>query len=124
MCENWLIRQSGSLYFQPTSERGYGIPHFLAARHLLSHGPADSGIRVYPNPAADAAVQILLPRTDGSPVNVQVFGITGRLFMEANYDALWINNPMVLDTGALLPGMYLMRITTPQASQTLKFVKW
>ncbi|MFN8340432.1 MAG: S8 family serine peptidase [Cyclobacteriaceae bacterium] len=119
-----VIRKSGSLYFSPSNEKGYGIPHFLAVRNQLLHTEVSDVVRVFPNPGTGAKVQLLLTEPDGQTVQVQVYTATGVLCADASLESVWINNPVEWDVSDLAAGLYFIRVTTAKASQTVKFVKW
>ncbi len=87
-----------------------------------SPGTAATGLRasVHPNPAADyLSVQVNAPAIE---LTSEVIDLTGKSFLPNAHRAAGPHQFRV-DVSSLKPGLYLLRIATPQGRQSLRFVK-
>ena len=76
-----LIRESGHLYNNPTTEFGYGIPNFyqVYASHVGLNDYKPLNISVYPNPVTD---KLILTNTDGNIQSISIYNNSGQLFLQ------------------------------------------
>lgn len=75
-------------------------------------------VKVYPNPVAD----LLTMKTGGlSVTTLTVSDITGAIILR--YEANGTSQPITIQTGSLKPGIYYLRIETPQGIFGRKIVK-
>ena len=79
------------------------------------------GIQLWPNPV-DSELNISLASTmSEQPVRVEIFDINGRLLRVADFDQIGDN--FTMDTSELGDGIYLIKISSQQFSQTKRFIK-
>lgn len=112
-----LIRESASLYPNPTNFLGYGIPNFVLAQTLSTNEVAiDNPIKTWPNPFND---QLNIEFFDQQAYELAIFNNLGQLILERNGTDKLIR----IDTGKLSGGMYLLRLKLKKGVKTFKLVK-
>ena len=79
----------------------------------------EAGFNLFPNPANSTITINSEDITNGLPVNVSVLNCNGKLVMERKYR----NLPVQIDISPLATGIYLLRIETANAVETMKLVK-
>lgn len=85
--------------------------------------PTDYSVVVYPNPSsADATLKYSTMSPD--PVNVTVTDLSGKTIANYTFDKVQqgVNN-FTVPTASLAQGMYFMKVSNPQKTFYLKFVK-
>lgn len=122
------IRRSGDKALTPDNETGYGIPNYEQIRQevllpvknrLRSHE-----FRVFPNPLENSDLFIKpLTRELEAPMLLQMYSPAGRLVLEKRYER-FTRNSLTVDTSGLARGIYILRISSPSVSDTLKIVKF
>lgn len=115
-----VIRESASLYENPTDEMGYGIPDFMAALNLASLATGEVGaskLVVFPNPAQDR-VSVILP--DGvSGVTMAIYNTLGQVVTQKNISP----QDRLVNLENLGSGVYLYTLTSGQTTQSGKLIK-
>ena len=112
-----LIKESASIYNNPTNELGYGIPDFNLAMNsgLLNVNIVDKErFMIYPNPATDS-VSIAFP-TGYDNATIYLYNTMGQLILSRE---LTSESKSVALSG-FSSGMYLYKIESASASQSGK----
>jgi hypothetical protein len=112
-----LIKESASIYNNPTNELGYGIPDFNLALNtgLLNVNTVDKErFMIYPNPTTDA-VSIAFP-TGYDNATIYLYNTMGQLILSRE---LTSESKSVALSG-FSSGMYLYKIESVSASQSGK----
>ncbi len=113
-----LVRESSSIYANPTIQLGHGIPNFELAFQTLST-PEDiiqNTIQVFPNPTK-AIVYITMPQT------YQNAKITLGTLVGNTIKTYTTSRNSSIDTSQLAAGMYLLRIEANGEQFTKKLIK-
>tara|TARA_R110002012_G_scaffold9716_2_gene44685 strand:+ start:90508 stop:92091 length:1584 start_codon:yes stop_codon:yes gene_type:complete len=118
-----LVRESASIYENPTAQLGYGIPDFGAALEevlntaTFNEAQEFKDYQILPNPASEMAV-LVLPK-EVTQVEVTIFDILGKKIatkrMSQQVNALPIS--------ILRKGVYLIQINDGTSIVTQKFIK-
>jgi len=112
------VKESASIYTTPNNELGYGIPNLELARSLsVSELELNETISIYPNPAIDN-IKVNLPKSMNK-ASVAVFNVLGKKIITQEINAT--NNKIKISH--LNSGIYLLKFTNGNVSQTLKLVK-
>ena len=115
-----MIKESASIFSNPTSELGYGIPDFNLALNnaLLKMNTVDKGkFVVYPNPATDS-VSISFP-TEFDKATIFIYNAIGQLM--GSKELSGENRSVALD--AFSSGMYWYQIESNKTFQSGKISK-
>ena len=115
-----IVRESASLYTNPTSQLGYGIPDFGAALDdllTLEDYNNKSTYQIVPNPASEIAM-IVFPE-DVSKVDVHIYDILGKLVATKTVES----QASYLPVSNLKKGVYLIQINDGSTLITQKFIK-
>lgn len=114
-----LVRESASIYSNPTTQLGYGIPDFESVFQTLSvsENRSEETIQIFPNPAK-AIVQINLPKgTQNATITLgNLIGKTIKIYTTNTTNKN-------IDITQLASGMYLLRIEANGAQFTQKLIK-
>ena len=112
-----LIKQSASIYSNPTNEMGYGIPDFNLALNngLLDVNTIDKGrFMIYPNPATDA-VTIAFPAGYDN-VTIYLYNTMGQLMVSRKLTS----EDKSVSLNGFSSGIYLYKIESVSASESGK----
>ena len=112
-----LIKESASIYNNPTNELGYGIPDFNLALNsgLLNVNTVDKEkFMIYPNPATDS-VSIAFP-AGYEKGTISLYNTMGQLMVSRELTS--DNKSIAL--GGFSSGMYLYKIESGSATQSGK----
>jgi serine protease AprX len=115
-----LVRESASIYANPTIQLGYGIPNFESVIQTLSSVGEDTSlatIQVFPNPAK-ANLQINLPK-DFKNSTITIGNLVGKTVKIYTTNTTHTN----IDVSELASGMYLLRIEANGTQFTKKLIK-
>ncbi|MBC8757672.1 S8 family serine peptidase [Kordia sp. YSTF-M3] len=114
-----LVRESASIYANPTIQLGYGIPDFESVILTLSvaENRSEATIQVFPNPAK-AIVQIKLPEGFEN-ATITVGTLVGKTVKTYTTNTTYKN----IDISELASGMYLLRIEANGVQFTKKLIK-
>lgn len=118
------IEQSASQYTHPDSLLGYGIPDYAKAMLILSAGiPGRTTVLAYPNPFSDA-VTISLDKKMTGTVQASLIAVTGEILQTTNRTVDTGNSTITVNNlGNLVPGMYILKITSGNITEYLHMVK-
>lgn len=122
------IRRSGDKSMAPDNETGFGIPSYEKIRQAVllpvKNSLQSHQFRVFPNPLENSDLFIKPMRgVLEAPMLLQMYSPAGRLVMEKTYER-FSRNSLSVDTSGLARGIYILRISTPSVSDTLKIVKF
>ena len=117
-----IIRESSSLYNNPTNQMGYGIPNFEDAYNaLLTLGVEEeflmSNFALYPNPVS-SKVNVSFPEGVHT-AEFSVFSILGQEVLTTEISS----NRNTIDISSLTKGMYLVTITSNGNRVSFKLIK-
>jgi hypothetical protein len=114
-----MIRESASLYDNPTDQGGYGIPNFEDASISLSVNDLGlSEVVIYPNPVQNRINFELA--ADFNNFSVGIFDILGKQVLSSSIDI--VNNTIEIST--LQKGIYLVKLENKEGnSRTFKIIK-
>ncbi len=114
-----LVRESASIYANPTIQLGHGIPDFESAFQTLSvsENRSEATIQVFPNPAK-AIVQINLPEGFEN-ATITIGTLVGKMVKTYTANTTYTN----IDVSQLASGMYLLRIEANGTQFTKKLIK-
>ena len=122
----WAMELSATLYDNPDSLLGYGIPDFQRAWVYLVNlnVPGESIDKewfVYPNPVTDFLVIQKNGVVNSDKITIEIFTLEGRLVQKL----IKPNNSKIIlsDIGWLSQGMFLLKISSDEKYQTVKFNK-
>ncbi|WP_240607721.1 S8 family serine peptidase [Marixanthomonas spongiae] len=117
-----MIRESGSLYDNPTDEMGYGIPNFEDAYNALIQLSVEDemlqkNFALYPNPVT-TDVNISFPK-GYAEATFTMYNILGEQVKRARISA---NNNQV-DVSQLTAGVYIATVETGNKKTSFKLIK-
>lgn len=112
------VKESASIYATPNYELGYGIPNLELARSLsVNELNLDDTVSIYPNPVTDN-VKVNFPKNMNN-ASVSVFNVLGKKVISQELNTT--NNK--IEVSHLNSGVYLLKFTNGNVTQTLKMVK-
>lgn len=114
-----LVRESASIYTNPTTELGYGIPNFESVFQTLTNAENSSlaTIQIFPNPAK-AIVQINLPEGFEN-ATITIGNLVGKTINTYTTNTTQTN----INVSQLAVGMYLVRVEANGTQFTRKLIK-
>jgi hypothetical protein len=113
------IKESASIFSTPNYELGYGIPNLeLASILALKEPELQKVIAVYPNPATDN-IKVNLPESIDKTL-MKVYNFIGKKVITQELH----ETSNTIDISFLNSGIYLLKFTSGNSSQTLKLVKY
>ncbi|GAA4400860.1 hypothetical protein GCM10023187_14450 [Nibrella viscosa] len=80
-------------------------------------------IEVYPNPATTSSVSVQIQGAAQKPVRLQLLDTKGRIVSEQMLEVQSQQHTERLDIGNVPAGLLLLRVSTPEQSQTKKIIK-
>ncbi len=111
-----LIRESASLYNNPTNQMGYGIPNFKSIMESLSISSNKiEGLDVYPNPVRN---RLFFEFNTPKPLSVSIYTIDGKMVKSKN-----LNTTGEISLESLSTGLYIVEIASNTAKNTIKISK-
>ncbi|GLB50947.1 S8 family serine peptidase [Neptunitalea lumnitzerae] len=113
-----LVRESASLYNNPTDLMGYGIPDFsMAMNNLLAVNTveADFNVYIYPNPVAD---KLYISNSRNSSFSIQIFNTLGKQVL-----AVTNTKEPFVDVSTLKRDIYIVKIQVGDLAKTIKLIK-
>ncbi|WP_299211200.1 S8 family serine peptidase [uncultured Aquimarina sp.] len=112
-----MVRESASLYNNPTIQLGYGIPDFKSIFENLSIDENfTEGFKVYPNPVRD---RLFFDLTTKESLEIRIFTTEGKMVQSEilkNLNSISLNN--------LSKGLYLVELISGTSRYTLKISKY
>ncbi len=120
------IHKSSNFYPYSTPQTGYGIPNFSVASWLITgdfrQKIENSPLLVYPNPARDI-IHIKLPEHLGSPINLKILNLLGRLYLHRVLtDSECEGVIRVHEIDHFSSGLYILQISVKDKIYTTKIV--
>lgn len=115
-----IIRESASLYENPTDEMGYGIPDFMVALDLASLSvdtTNQSKFIVFPNPAQEQ-ISVWLP-DNVSQASMTIYNPLGQVVTQKKISP----QDRLVNLENLGSGVYLYTLTAGQTTQSGKLIK-
>jgi hypothetical protein len=112
-----IIKQSGSLFVNPTPQLGYGIPNYNNAllTTLANNSQEIKTVSIYPNPAKD----ILNINTISADAFIEIYSALGQKFLETKVTSTNVTIPV----SQLSSGIYFCRISWGGTTIAQKFIK-
>lgn len=123
-----VIQKAGHQATRPDSLLGYGVPTAQRAQEIIlqdypplaTEPTALSAAVLYPNPAQDVVYVQFENHSTPPATEVQLLSTSGTALMRA----VPVSGSVVkLSVAAFPPGLYFVKITSPQSVRVLKFVK-
>jgi hypothetical protein len=118
------IRLSADQYYNPDPYRGYGLPDFADALMKVHNAsiPDINGeffFNPWPNPFSNE-FYLKIYSTDSQSIGIRVSDISGRIIVsqEAQINGWEINNIRINTDAGLLPGIYIVQVTTTNKRYT------
>jgi len=112
-----LVRESASLYSNPTIQLGYGIPNF---KTILENLSVDENLledfRVYPNPVRDRLFFDLITKES---LKIRIFTAEGKMVKSES-----LENVNYISLNDLSNGLYLVELVSDTSRYTLKISKY
>lgn len=109
-----LVRESASLYNNPTNQMGYGIPDFSQALTALGvEMVSENAIQLYPNPVHDV---LRISTTNHSLVDVILYNVLGKQVLSAQ-------QVYEVNVSQLEAGIYIAKVNLGGESLVQKIVK-
>ncbi|GLB52153.1 peptidase S8 [Neptunitalea chrysea] len=112
-----LVRESASLYTNPTNQMGYGIPNFGLAMGSLLNTPEfseDFAIQIYPNPAS---TYFYVSSNNTETYEVVVYNTLGERVIKVT-----ASEDNKVDVSGLERGMYFVDVTINTTNKTYKLI--
>jgi serine protease AprX len=113
------LKQSSSLY-------PYGVPNFTVANDIITGFPVtetSEGITISPNPVG-SVMFVTLPSNAGNLIHYDIYDLAGR---KASLSGLiagtHITEFEIQSLDKIIPGMYILKITTQTGMYTVKFIR-
>ena len=114
-----IIKESASIYANPTPQLGYGIPNYnTALSTTLGISDLEKGtVVLYPNPAND--VLNINTQSLSATTTIQIYSAVGQKVLETKVASA--NGSIAVSQ--LSSGIYFCRITSGTSTTTIKFIK-
>ena len=110
-----LVRESASLYNNPTNEMGYGIPNFqLAFNSLDSTENNFLQLKIYPNPVQN---KFFFANRGTEKIQLELYNLLGQLIFKRE------NISSEVDISHLSSGIYIAKLQSNQQEKTIKIIK-
>jgi len=116
------IKLSADKSGNPDNKLGYGLPNYRAIMNYFNLSKLSEDIFIYPNPT-DSILSIAFKKPPEGPVELIFYDVQGSLLSNPIGALNWQNNPVQIPLINLAPGTYLLKVTTPTATKTFRFVK-
>ncbi|PQB04756.1 S8 family serine peptidase [Aureitalea marina] len=117
-----IIRESSSLFDDPTDQMGYGIPDFEEAYQRLQTLAVEDNLErtrfgIWPNPATDVVMINFPEGIQGAELTV--YNVLGEVILRSSVNA---NTPQ-FNISRLGQGMYILSLEGNNLRQSLKLIK-
>jgi hypothetical protein len=119
------IERSASQYNHPDSLLGYGIPNYdLALEYAQTSIKNKTSFSVYPNPFKDA-FNISFDSNISGNIEVSLISVTGDVILKTGkiISAGGGNSIRINNLADLVPGMYILKVTSECTSENFHLVK-
>ena len=116
------IRESASLYSNPTDKMGYGIPNFGEALNSILQMSVEEQMReklfaIYPNPVSNE-INISFPK-QADQAEFSLYDVLGKKVLQTRITPLKNR----IDVSGLTSGMYIASITSDNKTTSYKIIK-
>ncbi|UHG89814.1 T9SS type A sorting domain-containing protein [Spirosoma oryzicola] len=98
------------------------LPYCKGARLSAKSASTDLSIQVMPNPSSDQVIKILVDGALGEQVTIQVTDQQGKLVSYTRIEEVAATMYSSAQLG-YLPGVYLLKVSTPTQNKTIKIMK-
>lgn len=114
-----IIKQSASIYGNPNSQLGYGIPNYNTAllTTLGVNAVEKTNFLLYPNPVTD--ILNIKINTFSANDRISIYSALGQIILETKAASQNVSVPV----SQLLSGIYFCRINSGTTQTTHKFIK-
>ena len=118
-----LLHSVSDHYANSDNHIGYGVPDFMQALQLVGVKEVIAGAdcRIYPNPVRHTLFITLPAAWNNSRIPVAVWDAMGRMLPTPAVHRK--EGGMELDVSGMTPGVYRLRLDTPEGLQAVSFVK-
>lgn len=123
-----VIELASSMYDDPDSLYGYGIPDYFAALQYLSidekENPIDQFIKAFPNPFVDQ-LKIEVFIHDKQDIKIELFDMNRKLIIDRTKKSnkIGCTSFYIPNLENLSPGLYFIRAITDKTTVTRKIIK-
>ena len=116
------IRESATLFDNPTNEMGYGIPNFGDALDALlvlgvEEQMQENNFALYPNPVS-TVINISFPKSSEN-AEFALYNVLGERILQTNVNTM----KNTIDVSGLPSGMYIASITSNNKTTSYKIIK-
>ncbi len=123
------IKASGSTSIAPNNEIGYGVPNFNRAIEIVldteEEMPEKNEFEVYPNPIIEGKLFITPSQPhQGNLVVVILQNSTGQTLLTKSFNNYTGTEPLSLDISTLGAGVYILQISSPKVTNTVKLIRF
>jgi len=115
-----LIKESGSLYVNPTAQEGYGIPNFESVYNILNIELLESKTEnptIFPNPIKDE-IHFKFPKNT-DVIDMTIVNLLGKNMINQQ---IFKDKP-IIDISYLPTGLYMMQLSFNNKVTTIKILK-
>lgn len=125
-----LFTHGSTYYWAVTGNDGYRQPVWSPVRSFTlkqddtGSAVSDVNVFVYPNPGKSNEIRVLIDQDKNETVEITLFDLSGRFVAADQYQAKGLTQPVTfkLPSENLQPGLYLLRIKTPDEQIIRKVV--
>jgi serine protease AprX len=121
-----ILEQSSSLYPYPDNTMGYGTPNLTVANDILTGNSitvTPEEFIISPNPAG-SVIHVSVPSNAGNLIQYDIYDLAGR---KTNLSGFFYGTNLtefkVQSLNKIIPGIYILKITTDTGNYTIKFIK-
>ncbi|MDX1830219.1 MAG: S8 family serine peptidase [Lutibacter sp.] len=115
-----MVKESGSLYSNPTAQEGYGIPNFESVYNLLNVENQESDLvqaSIFPNPIKDK-INFKFPKNTNE-IEITILNLLGKNMV---HQSVFKDKPNI-DISYLPNGLYMMQLAYNNKVSTIKMLK-
>lgn len=120
------IQSVGNYANNPNNDMGWGIPDYMLASTILTvvdnNAELNVGIEVFPNPFNNE-LNIGFEKENISIIKIELTDVTGKLVFEKDIDQGSAKQLHLNINTSIVPGFYLLNITTDEGKITQKVLK-
>jgi len=115
-----LVKESGSLYANPTAQEGYGIPNFESVYNILNVELLDNKTEnptIFPNPIKDK-INFKFPKNTAI-IDMTIVNLLGKNMVNQQI----LKDKPIIDISYLPTGLYMMQLSFHNKVTTIKILK-
>ena len=115
-----LVKESGSLYANPTAQEGYGIPNFESVHNILNVELLDNKTEnptIFPNPIKDK-INFKFPKNTAI-IDMTIVNLLGKNMVNQQI----LKDKPIIDISYLPTGLYMMQLSFHNKVTTIKILK-